>query len=61
MFSKPTNTKKMFFTSVGNKQREPIPVFQTNNNPTPVIRQDVEGAFTIGQSRKYLRSSGLEK
>ena len=51
----------MFFTSVGNKQREPIPVFQTNNNPTPVIRQDVEGAFTIGQSRKYLRSSGLEK
>jgi len=43
------------------KKGEPMPVFQTDNKPVPVIRNDVGGAFTLGQSKKYLRSSGLEK
>lgn len=43
------------------KKTEPMPIFQTDNNPVPVIRNDVGGAFTLGQSKKYLRSSGLEK
>ena len=47
----------------GNKKKktQPMPVFETNNKPVPVIRQDVEPAFTLQQSKKLLRSSGLEK
>jgi hypothetical protein len=43
------------------KPSTPSPVFQTNNKPVPVIRNDVDAAFTLQQSKKYLRSSGLEK
>ena len=49
------------FSPATKKKREPVPIFQTNNNPTPVMRHDVEAAFTLQQSKKYLRSSGLEK
>ena len=62
MFKKPSNTRNIFSMSGGIKKKtEPLPIFQTNNNPVPVIRNDVGGAFTLGQSKKYLRSSGLEK
>jgi hypothetical protein len=61
MFKKPSNPRKMFSASSGNKKREAMPVFQTNANPVPVIRNDVDGAFTLGLAKKYLRSSGLEK
>ena len=61
MFKKPKNARKLFSNSGGSKTREAIPVFQTNNTPVPVIRNDVNAAFTLQQSKKYLRSSGLEK
>jgi hypothetical protein len=62
MFRRPSNVKGMFNMSGNNKKKtEPMPVFQTNNNPVSVIRQDVDAAYTMGQSKKYLRSSGLEK
>ena len=62
MFRRPTNAKSMFSMSGNNKKKsDPMPVFETQNAPVPVIRQDVDAAFTMGQSKKYLRSSGLEK
>ena len=60
MFRNPNANNRLFFSGTQQK-RQPIPVFQTNNNPTPVIRNDVEAAFTLQQSKKYQRSSGLEK
>ena len=47
--------------SGGSQKREPMPIFQTDNKPVAVIRNDVEAAFTIGMDKKYQRSSGLEK
>lgn len=62
MFRKPSNVNSMFNMSGNNKKkREPMPVFQTNNNPVPVIRSEIDPAFTIGLSKKFQRSSGLEK
>lgn len=62
MYKKSNTNRNIFSMSGGVKKKtEPMPVFQTNNNPVPVIRNDVGGAFTLGQSKKYLRSSGLEK
>jgi hypothetical protein len=61
MFRKPSNARKLFSNSSETKKREPMPVFQTNNQSVPVIRNDVNAAFTIGLAKKYLRSSGLEK
>lgn len=62
MFKKPSNVKGMFNMS-GNQQkkREPMPVFETRNTSVPVIRSEVEPAFTMGMNKKYQRSSGLEK
>ena len=60
MFRNSNANNRLFFSGTQQK-RQPIPIFQTNNNPTPVIRNDVEAAFTLQQSKKYLRSSGLEK
>jgi hypothetical protein len=48
------------FSSGTPKNRQALPIFQTNDKPVPVIR-DVETAFTIGLAKKYQRSSGLEK
>jgi hypothetical protein len=61
MFRKPSNSKGLFSMSGGSQKREPMPIFQTNNKPVAVIRNDVEAAFTIGMDKKYQRSSGLEK
>lgn len=62
MYKKSNTNRNIFSMSGGIKKKtEPMPIFQTNNNPVPVIRNDVGGAFTLGQSKKYLRSSGLEK
>ena len=62
MYKKSNNNRNIFSMSGGVKKKgEPMPVFQTNNNPVAVIRNDVGGAFTLGQSKKYSRSSGLEK
>jgi len=62
MFKKTNNTRNVLSMSgISNKKKEPMPVFETNNNPVPVIRHDVGGAYTLGQSKKYQRSSGLEK
>jgi hypothetical protein len=62
MFRKSSNAKTMFNMSGNNKKKtEPMPVFETKNAPVPVIRQDVDAAYTMGLSKKYLRSSGLEK
>lgn len=62
MYKKSNTNRNIFSMSGGVKKKtEPMPIFQTNNNPVPVIRNDVGGAFTLGQSKKYLRSSGLEK
>lgn len=59
MFGK---SKTSFFKRGNQKKKmEPMPIFETNNNPVPVIRHDVDPAFTLQQSKKYLRSSGLEK
>ena len=62
MFRKPSNAKSMFSMS-GNqkKKKDPMPVFETKNSPVPVIRQDIDPAFTMGMEKKYQRSSGLEK
>ena len=51
------------FSMSGNqkKKKEPMPVFETKNSPVPVIRQDLDPAFTMGMEKKYQRSSGLEK
>ena len=55
-------SQSMISMSKNNKKPStPSPVFQTNNKPVPVIRNDVDAAFTLQQSKKYLRSSGLEK
>jgi hypothetical protein len=62
MFRKSSNTKSMFsMTGNNKKKREPMPVFETKNSPVPVIRQDINPAFTMGMEKKYNRSSGLEK
>jgi hypothetical protein len=59
MFRKPNASNKMFSSGTFQK-RSPIPIFQTDDKPMPVIR-DVETSFTIGLAKKYQRSSGLEK
>lgn len=62
MFRKPTNAKSMFSMSGNQKKKmEPLPVFETKNSPVPVIRNDVDPAFTMGLAKKYQKSSGLEK
>jgi hypothetical protein len=62
MYKKSNNNRNIFSMSGGVKKKgEPMPIFQTDNNPVAVIRSDVGGAFTLGQSKKYSRSSGLEK
>jgi hypothetical protein len=38
-----------------------VPVFSQQDSGVPVIRQDVASAYTLQQSKKALRSSGLEK
>lgn len=61
MYKKSNTNKNIFSMSGQMKKGESMPVFQTNNNPVPVIRNDVGAGFTIGLAKKYLRSSGLEK
>ena len=62
MFRKPSNAKSIFSMSGNQKKKnEPMPVFETKNSPVPVIRQELDPAYTIGLSKKYQRSSGLEK
>lgn len=53
--------KKTSMNGHKKKKLEPMPIFETNNKPVPVIRQELDAAFTLQQSKKYLRSSGLEK
>ena len=53
--------KKTNMNRIKKKAMTPMPIFQTQNQPVPVIRNDVEPAFTLQQSKKLLRSSGLEK
>ena len=53
--------KKTSMNRIKKKKIEPMPVFETKNSLVPVIRQDVDPAFTLQQSKKLLRSSGLEK
>jgi hypothetical protein len=62
MYKKSNTNRNIFSMSGGIKKKtEPLPIFQTNNNPVAVIRNDVGAAFTLGLAKKYLRSSGLEK
>lgn len=53
--------KKSNMNGTNKKRPSSMPVFQTNNKPVPVIRNDVEPAYTLQLSKKYLKSSGLEK
>ena len=53
--------KKTSMNRIKKKKTEPMPVFETKNSPVPVIRQDLDAAYTLGLAKKHLRSSGLEK
>ena len=71
MFALRTNTTPILgvpsnplgiFTKYTNKTKgSSVPVFSQQGSSVPVIRQDVESAYTLQQSKKAMRSSGLEK
>lgn len=63
MFRKSSSATRHFNMSGHSKNKqEPIPVYQKQDTSSvQVIRSEIDPAFTMGLSKKYLRSSGLEK
>ena len=57
----PSNPQGLFTRHTNKMRSSSVPVFSQQGSSVPVIRQDVESAYTLQQSKKAMRSSGLEK